>query len=174
MGCVQMAPALLTRMSRRPNSATVRSIRLRMASSSRTSVGMARARRPVARMASAVSWMLPGRRSVDCSLLDGHYDIRAFLREADCQRLADAAAGSGDHGDAAASGRDEERNWIRLILYSTGRTDGRRCSRSRSVMADVLRPPAVPVRATGLPRLGGTALRGFGLFCGRLRCARDA
>ena len=34
--------------------------------------------------------------------LGGHYDIRAFLREADGERLADAAAGAGDHGDAAA------------------------------------------------------------------------
>ena len=30
-----------------------------------------------------------------------HYDIRAFLREADCERFADAATGAGDHGDAA-------------------------------------------------------------------------
>ena len=34
--------------------------------------------------------------------LGGHHDIGAFLREADCQRPADAAAGSGDHRDAAA------------------------------------------------------------------------
>ena len=34
--------------------------------------------------------------------LGGHHDIRAFLREADRQRPADAAAGSGDHRHAAA------------------------------------------------------------------------
>ena len=34
--------------------------------------------------------------------LGRHRDIRAFLRETDCQGPADAAAGSGDHRDAAA------------------------------------------------------------------------
>src|SRR4051812_14850399 len=69
MGRVQMAPALLTRISRLPSSWTVCSTASCRAASSRTSTASGTARRPMARMASAVSWMEPGSRSVEVSVL---------------------------------------------------------------------------------------------------------
>ena len=87
-------PALLIRMSIRPNSATTASISAWHCSGLRTSVCTASARRPVSRMRVC--------RFVDLVLpppADRH--IRAALGQQDRGGAADAGARAGDHGDAA-------------------------------------------------------------------------
>src|SRR4051812_12424970 len=65
----KMAPALLIKMSMRPNSRSVASARRWTSSNSRTLVGTGSARRPNRPTSSAVSWIVPGSRACGSAVL---------------------------------------------------------------------------------------------------------
>ncbi len=90
-GCGGQPPALLTTMSIRPNSATVAATRCSSWARSVTSVGTARARRPVARTA------LGGRLDLVDRAGRAHH-VGADLGQRGGDAGADAAAGAGDDG----------------------------------------------------------------------------